>query len=201
MKTCCRCKETLPLSSFGKNKTKKDGYQTACKECKKLYSKERYQRDPQKHIQQCKEWSDRNPEARKKIAKRYYDNNRELCVARSVQWRRDNPEWAKAADKKYGKKWRDANRDVCNASLARYRASKLKATPDWLTQDQLEDIKSMYTLAKKFEGIFGLSYHVDHIVPLQGENVCGLHVPWNLQLLEAKLNLSKSNKTTTQTSL
>lgn len=194
MKKCCKCKETLPFSSFGRNKTKKDGYQTACKECKRDYSKERYARDPQKHIQQCKEWAKRNPEVRKKIAKKYYDNNREVCVARSVQWRRDNPEWAKAADKKYGKKWREANRDICNASLARYRARKLKATPEWLTQDQKEDIQSMYTLTKKFEGIFGLTYHVDHIIPLQGENVCGLHVPWNLQLLEAKMNLSKSNR-------
>lgn len=165
MKKCCKCKETLPFSRFGKNKTKKDGYQTACKECKKEYHKEGYDQDYQK--------------------------------ARMVEYRLKNKE----KTREYGRKYRSQNLDKIAAKTAKRKATKLQATPEWLTEEHLDDIKSMYTLAKKFEGIFGLSYHVDHIVPLQGENVCGLHVPWNLQLLEAKLNLSKSNKTTTQTSL
>jgi hypothetical protein len=64
------------------------------------------------------------------------------------------------------------------------RAYKLKAVPKWAN---LEKIKDIYRQC-------GKGYHVDHRIPLQGTNVCGLHVENNLQILKAEDNISKGNR-------
>ena len=93
-------------------------------------------------------------------------------------------------DSKYAKQ----NRPKRNALVAKRKAAKLNRTPSWLSQDHLEQIEELYTMAKMFEMYTGQQYHVDHIVPLQGKNVSGLHSPWNLQILPAKENMSKGIK-------
>ena len=90
--------------------------------------------------------------------------------------------------------YKKANRPLCNAQWMKYHATKRNATPAWLTKEQEDDIKTMYALAKKFEKLCNVEYHVDHIVPLAGKDICGLHVPWNLQLLPASINLAKGNR-------
>jgi len=69
-----------------------------------------------------------------------------------------------------------------------------KSTPDWLSQRHKDQIADQYWLAQDLAAVSGETYHVDHIVPLQGKDICGLHVPWNLQVLPADLNLQKGNR-------
>ena len=127
------------------------------------------------------------PEERKEYMKeynrKYYAANKEREKARRKAYYYDNQEQSLAVGRAYKKK----NKAVVNASVSKYRASKLQATPSWA---DLEAIKDVYIEAE---------YHqmqVDHIVPLQGEKVCGLHVWDNLQLLTAAENQSKGNSFT-----
>jgi len=90
--------------------------------------------------------------------------------------------------------YKQENPAVVNASNAKRRAAKLQRTPKWLTLLHYEQIQMFYTSAAELGKELNLEFDVDHIVPLQGENVSGLHVPWNLQVLLATDNGSKSNK-------
>lgn len=194
MKTCPSCETTKSLDMFSKASARHDGLQSQCKSCRSAKRKADYIKNKDREIALNKVWQKNNPDSVKATRKKHYDNNTEYYKARSIQYRRDNPVWAKAIDKVAGKKWRAANRGNCNARSAQYRANKLNATPAWLTDEHKDDIKTMYVLAKKFEKLCNIRYHVDHIVPLAGKDVCGLHVPWNLQLLPASVNIAKGNK-------
>ena len=97
----------------------------------------------------------------------------------SIAWQKANPEKVAAIRLKQKINGND------NAKAARRRAAKLKATPPWA---DLEEIKNVYLEAQYF------GMHVDHIIPLQGKEVCGLHIWENLQLLTPEKNIKKGNK-------
>jgi len=109
--------------------------------------------------------------------------NPALHVRYTGAWQARNRERYLAGQRHY----RQNNKGVVNAKQARRRAAKLNATPAWLTSEQLAQIRWFYDNCPE-------GWEVDHIIPLQGENVCGLHVPWNLQHLPAPVNRSKGNR-------
>ncbi len=74
------------------------------------------------------------------------------------------------------------------------RAIKLQRTPRWVDCEEKWLIKEVYALAALRTKQFEFSWHVDHIVPLQGHYVSGLHVPENLQVIPGVDNISKCNK-------
>jgi hypothetical protein len=90
-------------------------------------------------------------------------------------------------------RWQKNNKGKVNANTAIRHTSKMLRTPLWLTKEEKERIRCYYQLSAMRTKESGIVWNVDHIVPLQGENVSGLHVPWNLQVIPAADNFKKNN--------
>ena len=133
------------------------------------------------HIKEYKsEYYLQNKERLDFLNKKYRENNKQYLSEKQLEYYYNN----KQDRINYIKSWSKNNRKLRNSYEAKRRAIKIKATPKWA---DLEVIKEFYKNCPK-------GYHVDHIIPLRGKNVCGLHVIDNLQYLTASENCRKSNK-------
>jgi len=152
----------------------------------------------------------KDPEARRRYHTEYMRKRREnkelkrreldlQAKARDCdEFRAKDAEYKRTQRREDGDKVREAERQSYKKNSARYkakvskrRAAQLQAIPAWADMDA---INFVYHAAKAIEDEYGTKWHVDHIVPLQGSDVCGLHVADNLQLLSPDANLRKSNK-------
>lgn len=169
VKVCCRCGEEKAFSSFSNDKSRKDGKNPRCKTCDAEYFANRSETTKQreKERQKSGRYND------------YYHNFRQNH---------------KDETREYNKSYKKLKKDKVLGIEAKRRAKKLNATPNWLNKSQLAQIEAVYSHARDCQIVTGEAYHVDHIIPLQGRNVCGLHVPWNLQVLPAEVNLRKNNR-------
>jgi hypothetical protein len=158
-----------------------------CKECLKQEDKAYRTANPEKKAEQAKKWREANPEKWMAVARRYRANNVEIMLKRTQIWLENNREYARAKKAE----WSKNNPAKCAAQSSKRRAKLLNATPIWA---DLNAIQVEYDLANWCSKATGIKYHVDHIVPLQGKTVCGLHVPNNLQVIPAKDNHVKHNK-------
>lgn len=122
--------------------------------------------------------------------KEWREKNKEKIYANTTKWRLAN----KDKQKEYARKSRVKNSARVNATNNKRRADKLNRTPKWLTKDDLWLIKEAHELAILKTKLFGFKWHVDHIIPLKGKTVSGLHVPTNLQVIEGRINIMKNNK-------
>ena len=123
--------------------------------------------------------------------KRWVASNKDHVAEYRRNWMTENPDKVKQVSNKAQKKYRKSNPGKINSLTNKRRASKLNATPNWLTEDDWKWTEWYYKHAQAMTETTGIIHHVDHIHPLQGENISGLHVPWNLQVIPATENLKK----------
>ena len=153
----------------------------ACVECMKI----EWQQAAEKRADYFREYN--KSEAGQQAKRKYYEANKENVIARA-QARPDE-------DKRRYKKTHKVNNPDMYKEMTSLRRRRFRdATPKWLTENQKMEIRLKYRLAIELSRATGERHAVDHIIPLHGESVCGLHVPWNLQVLTQKDNLAKYNR-------
>jgi hypothetical protein len=176
-KQCSCCGQVKPVSEFHKDKQKIDGLTSKCKMCRKQDARTFYERKDNKHkiIAHSTQWKKNNPDKDKQHRSKHRIKYKERYQKYEKTRAQNNPGYFAAKTKK------------------RYSA-KLKRTPPWLSIEDFKQIEKEYLLAAWCSEVMKEKYHVDHIVPLQGKTVSGLHVPWNLQVIPARDNIRKGNK-------
>ena len=153
---------------------------------------------------QC--WQERSEEEKKKAAayrvkllsdpheaekqrqriRNHYKRNKESRVKQIQAWRADNMDKVRKCGRAYFKR----HPERCYAKAALYRARKHKAMPPWADP---KEIALVYKKARELTKQTGIKHDVDHIIPLKGRNVCGLHTADNLQAIPSAVNYRKYN--------
>ena len=145
----------------------------------------------------------RDLENAKRLKKEWYERNKELTKERARAWALANPEKKYAIHRKNREKdlenhnarnreWNKNNKPRKAALQAKRKSVILQRTPPWDPDAHL--IVAKYQVAAMLSKASGTPYHVDHIIPLQGKNVSGLHVFSNLRVIPGVENAKKSNK-------
>lgn len=126
-----------------------------------------------------------------------------------IKWRSKNPERVKAHNEaQYAKhrdalvkrskinyyRFKEAYRPTALANVRKRQTAKLQRIPKWLNENEIWMMQEAYRLAEARTKLFGFSWHVDHVIPLQGKLVSGLHTPYNLRVIPAKENIAKNNR-------
>lgn len=152
-------------------------WHTAHKDYCNAKSRANYQANTARHAEASKLWLQANPGKAAAYAKRFKAKHPEKVAAERRAYKQEK-------------------KGVVNANTRRRQAAKLQRTPAWLTEDDLWLMQQAYELAQLRSHLFGFVWHVDHIYPLQGRRVSGLHVPTNLQVIPGVDNCRKSNRDT-----
>jgi hypothetical protein len=181
--------------------------------------KESYLRDRINRLAKAKAYVIEHKQEVAEYQKRYYEEHRSELLAYQSAYQCDNKERLRISStlyyennidsiseymRNYGKthreegnrrtnKWRKSHRGAHAARIMVRYAAKLQAKPIWFEKERYE-IEAIYIESRRLSYETGIPQHVDHTVPLQSKEVCGLHCLSNLQIITASENLSKGNR-------
>jgi hypothetical protein len=190
------------LDLFPKAKRAKDGRDTRCKKCAAANTAKYRGSNIEKCRAESRAYVAANKEANSARALAWNRAHPDIANARNRAWREANLDAAHAVEKQSREKHRDAyllrkkqwaseNKHLYAHYATKRRAALLNATPLWA---DLNAIKKIYEECSRITLVTGVEHHVDHIVPLLGTNVRGLHVESNLRIISGAENRSKSNR-------
>lgn len=128
----------------------------------------------------------RDPEAQRRRDAERYATNPEAVKAAAQRWRERNRGRARAKSRE----WQLKNPEAAAMHAAARRARERRATPPWADKFLMREV---YDLAARRTAVTGIEWHVDHVVPMNGDTVSGLHCEANLDVIPAKANLKKQN--------
>ena len=180
---CVKCTNFLAISNFCKHRGTNLGYNTCCKYC---LSGDKLRKEIQNARRRYRRLSDERVRLKNK---EYRQNNKDKIRATDNIWKSKN----KHKVRKYSNNWKRVNRD-CVYDYTRRRQLKIKGSSLKLPEEVNSLIKDVYRKCIQLNEESEVKFQVDHIVPITNEHVCGLHVPWNLQILTSSENQSKKNK-------
>lgn len=172
MKKCAECDETKPYSEFHRNKRRDDGFHEYCKQCR---SNQYYRRDRDGSI------------ARAAIR---YSSKKELCLKKMAE----RYQSIRSEKQAYGRSHYAANSHKYKANANQRKAAVKRATPAWFSSDDKWVMQEAYELAQRRKETTGIDWEVDHVIPLRGKLVCGLHTPLNIAVIPRAENNYKRAK-------
>jgi len=188
--------KALGLATYNTGKPCKHGHlsdryvkSAQCIECVYAQSKEWRQANPESYKQSCRKWLESNRDVHNVRVKRWQAKNKAKIAIDQKAWEKANPDKVKAKTLRWREKHPEKYTALAVASVAR----RAKRVPKWNTSDDRWLMAQFYDVAKLRTKATGVVWEVDHIIPLRGKEVSGLHVPSNLQVILKSENRAKRN--------